>query len=33
MQTVDEKIDCIGSRQTCKYWKKGGKKKTWEPLD
>jgi len=27
MQTIDKKIDCIRSRQTCIYWKKGRKKK------
>jgi len=27
MQTIDKKIDCIGSRKTCRYWKKGRKKK------
>jgi len=27
MQTIDKKIDCIGSRKTFKYWKKGRKKK------
>jgi len=27
MQTIDKKIDCIGSRETCRYWKKGHKKK------
>jgi len=32
MQTIDKKIDCIGSRKTYRYWKKDRKKKTWEPL-
>jgi len=27
MQTIDTKFDCIGSRKTCRYWKKGRKKK------
>jgi len=32
MQTIGKKIDCIGSRKSCRYWKNGRKKKTWEPL-
>jgi len=24
---IDKKIDCIGSRETCRYWKKESKKK------
>ena len=27
MQTIDKKIDCIGSRKMLRYWKKGHKKK------
>jgi len=27
MQTIGKKIDCIGSRKTYRYWKKGRKKK------
>jgi len=28
MQTIDEKIDCIGSGKPCRYWKKVRKKKS-----
>jgi len=24
MQTIDQKINCIGSRKTCRYWKNLG---------
>jgi len=27
MQTIDKKIDCVGTRKTFRYWKKGRKKK------
>jgi len=27
MQRIDKKIDCVGSRKTCRYWKMGRKKK------
>jgi len=27
MQTIDKKIDCIGSRKTCRCWKKRRKNK------
>jgi len=27
MQTIDKKIDCVGSRRTRRYWKKGRRKK------
>ena len=26
MQTIDKKIDCIGSHEMCRYWKMGFKK-------